>query len=86
LPEKKEQFLFIAKELKSIIGAEGLLSYNFYESKPNHYQEIYTFESEEAFEAFDDDSNRRVNILTAKLSSILKNPAIKYLTLKELEF
>ena len=42
-PVKRSEFLAVAKELKSLVVAEGLESYSVYEAKPNHFEEIYIF-------------------------------------------
>ena len=52
-PEKKEEYLSVIKELKNLLNPEGLESYSVYETKGknHHYQEQYTFNSVEAYEA-----------------------------------
>jgi len=84
-PEKKEEYLVVIKELKNLLKAEGLESYSVYEvkGKPGHFQEIYSFTSEEAFEAFDDNQNERINILIGKLNDLTVDNTTKYLTLSE---
>ena len=84
-PEKKEDYLVVIKELKNLLKAEGLESYSVYElkGKPNHFQEIYSFTTQEAFDAFDDNQNERVNILIAKLNEMTVDNTTKYSTLYE---
>ena len=84
-PNKKEDYLGVVKELKSVLKAEGLESYSVYEvkGKANNYQEIYTFTSSEAFDQFDDDQNERLNILISKLSDLTVDNSTKYSTLYE---
>jgi L-rhamnose mutarotase len=83
--EKKEDYLGVIKELKNLLKAEGLENYSIYEikGKPNHFQEIYSFSSQEAFEAFDDNQNERINILINKLSEMTVDNSTKYTTLLE---
>jgi hypothetical protein len=83
---KKEEYFSVVKELKNLLKAEGLESYAVYEikGKPNNYQEIYTFASDEAFEKFDDDQNERLNILINKLNDLTVENSIKYTTLHEI--
>jgi quinol monooxygenase YgiN len=83
--EKKEDYLVVIKELKNLLKAEGLESYSVYElkGKPNHFQEIYSFTTQEAFDAFDDNQNERVNILIAKLNEMTVDNTTKYSTLYE---
>ncbi|HEY6906568.1 MAG TPA: hypothetical protein VI230_03830 [Ignavibacteriaceae bacterium] len=84
--EKKEDYLSVIKELKNLLSAEGLENYSVYETKGknHHYQEQYTFNSVEAYEAFDDDQNERINILINKLNDLTVEGSTKYTTLYEL--
>ena len=83
---KKEEYLGVVKELKSLLKAEGLENYSVYEvkGKPNNYQEIYTFSSSEAFDQFDDNQNERLNILINKLNDLTTENSTKYTTLHEI--
>ncbi len=84
--EKKEDYLSVIKELKNLLNPEGLENYSVYETKGknHHYQEQYTFNSVEAYEAFDDDQNERINILINKLNDMTVDGTTKYTTLYEL--
>ena len=68
-----------------MLKAEGLESYSVYElkGKPNNYQEIYTFSSNEAFDKFDDDQDERLNLLITKLSDLTTANSTKYTTWHE---
>jgi len=79
-PLKRVEYLNVAKELKSLVSAEGLESYSVYEvkGKLNHFQEVYIFSSVEAHENFDDSSNERINLLINKLSEIKVKNTTKY--------
>ncbi len=85
-PDKKEEYLSVIKELKTLLNPEGLESYSVYETKgKNHlYQELYIFNSVEAYEAFDDDQSERINILINKLNDMTVDGSTKYTTLYEL--
>jgi quinol monooxygenase YgiN len=85
-PIKKEEYLDIIRELKNLLKTDGLEKYEVFEvkGKANTFQEIYEFVSKEAFEAFDDDQNERLNILINKLSDITVDNSTKYSTLYEL--
>lgn len=85
IPEKKEEYQRIIKELKNLVKAEGLESYSAYKqkNKENSYEEIYMFESEEAYENFDDYSDERVDILMTQLSELIKQQSTHYSTLFE---
>ena len=84
--DKKEEYLRTIRELKNLIKAEGLESYSVYEvkGKANRFQEQYIFSSNEAFEAFDDDTDERINILITKISVMTIDHTTKYTTFVEL--
>ena len=87
LPEKRSEYLDVIRELKTLVKADGLESYSVYETKgkANDFEEIYTFESEKAYEDFDDQSDDRVDILMTKLSDMIKQQSTHYATLFEVE-
>jgi hypothetical protein len=84
--EKREEYLRTIRELKNLIRTEGLESYSVYEAKgkPNRFQEQYIFSSNETFEAFDDDTDERINILITKISGMTVDHSTKYTTSLEL--
>lgn len=84
--EKRDEYLKVVKELKNLLKAEGLESYNVYEAKGklNGFQELYTFSSMEAYEAFDDLNDERINILIDKISGISVEKSTKYNTFVQL--
>lgn len=85
LPEKRDEYIKIIRELKNLLKADGLESYNVFEvkGKPNSFQEQYAFTSMEAYEAFDDETNEQVNILIDKINEIAVDKSTKYTTLIE---
>jgi len=86
LPEKRDEYLKVIRELKNLLSADGLESYSVYEikGKPNNFQEQYTFSSMEAYEEFDDDTNERMNILIDKINEMSVDKSTKYTTLIQL--
>jgi quinol monooxygenase YgiN len=84
--DKRDEYLKTIRELKTLIRAEGLESYSVYEvkGKANRFQEQYIFNSNEAFENFEDDSDERINILVNKISSMTAEHTTKYNTLSEI--
>jgi hypothetical protein len=82
---KRDEYLMLARELKTLLKADGLENYAVYEvkGKQNHFEELYTFNSLEAYENFDDNQNERMGILLNKLSSMVKDNSTKYTTLTE---
>jgi quinol monooxygenase YgiN len=87
LPEKRSEYLDVIRELKNLVKADGLESYSVFESKgkANNFEEIYIFESNQAYEDFDDQSDERVDILMTKLSDMIKQQSTHYETLFEVE-
>jgi len=86
LPDKRNDYLDVIRELKSLIKAEGLESYNVFEvkGKTNNFEEVYTFSTKKAYEDFDDDPNERVDLLMNKLSDLIKQQSTQYTTLFEI--
>lgn len=82
-PAKKDEYLDIIREFKNLLKSDGLEKYEVFEvkGKANTFQELYEFDSKEAFEAFDDDQNERLNILINKLSDLTIENSTKYSTL-----
>lgn len=80
--EKRDEFFKVVRELKNLLKADGLESYTVYEvkGKPNNFQEIYTFSSMEAYEAFDDMNDERINILIDKIGDMAVDKSTKYTT------
>lgn len=83
--ENRNEYISTAKELKTLLKAEGLENYSIYEvkGKKNHFQEVYLFNSEEAYENFDDNQNERINILINKISEMTIDNSTRYNTLIE---
>jgi len=85
LPEKREDYMTIMKELKTLVAVKGLESYSVFEqkNKSNNFEELYIFENQEAYDEFDDNQSERVNILMGKLSDLIKENSTKYTVLAE---
>ncbi|HED06579.1 MAG TPA: hypothetical protein ENI57_00490 [Ignavibacteria bacterium] len=83
---KREEYLTIIRELKILLTFDSLEDYSVYEvrGKANHFEEIYTYKSPEAFENSDDEENERINILINKLSTLTNGNTTKYTTLYEI--
>ncbi|SRR3989339_1075650 len=84
-PEKREEYLDVVRELKNIVKAEGLETYSVFEqkNKPNNFEEVYIFKSQEAYENFEDNTDERIDILMTKLSDMIKEQTTQYTTLFE---
>jgi quinol monooxygenase YgiN len=83
--EKREEYLDVVRELKNIVKAEGLETYSVFEqkNKPNNFEEVYIFKSQEAYENFEDNTDERIDILMTKLSDMIKEQTTQYTTLFE---
>lgn len=86
-PEKRNDYVSVIKELKNLVMGDGLDSYSVYEfkGKPNSFEEIYIYDSKEAWENSDENIDERVDILMTKLSDMIKEKSTKYNTLFELD-
>ncbi|PJA97530.1 MAG: hypothetical protein CO129_00765 [Ignavibacteriales bacterium CG_4_9_14_3_um_filter_34_10] len=86
LPEKRNEYFDVIRELKSLIKADGLESYSVFEvkGKANNFEEVYTFVNKQSYEDFDDDPNERVDLLMNKLSDMIKQQSTQYTTLFEI--
>ncbi len=84
--DKNEEYLSVIKELKNLLTADDLEEYSVFavKGKPTHFQAQYTFGSEEAFEAFDDHDDERINLLINKLSDLTLDHSTKYITLNKI--
>ena len=87
IPEKRNEYLEIVKELKNVVKGEGLEEYSIFEQKgkENSFEEIYTYKSKEAWEEADEIENERVDILMSKLSDLIQDKTTHYSTLFEVE-
>jgi L-rhamnose mutarotase len=84
-PERRVEYLDVVRELKNLVKADGLESYSVFEqkNKANNFEEVYIFNSQEAFENFDDNQDERIDILMTKLSDMIKEQTTQYTTLFE---
>jgi antibiotic biosynthesis monooxygenase (ABM) superfamily enzyme len=86
-PNKREDYLDSIKEYKSLIKSEGLANYSLLEEKgkSNKFREVFEFDSEEAFDEFDDAGNDRLTLLNRKLESFKIAKSTHSRTLVEIE-
>ena len=84
-PDKRNEYLGIVRELKSLVKAEGLESYSVFEekNKQNNFSEVYVFASSEAYEKFDDIEDERIDLLMTKLSDMIMQQSTHYSTMYE---
>lgn len=86
-PEKREEYLNSIKELKLLIKPDGMENYSVFEvkGKPNNFQEMFVFSSEEAFESYEDNLDERTSLLISKITEMQIKQTSKYLTLIEVQ-
>ena len=86
IPDKREEYLDVIRELKNLVKGNGLESYTVYEQKSdkNSFKEVYIYESKEACENADESENERIDILMTKLSDLVKDKTTHYSTLFEI--
>jgi quinol monooxygenase YgiN len=76
----EEEYLKIAKELKAIVKAEGLLDYQILKLQgKNEFCEMFVFENQEAYENYDDD-DEMLTLLLSKLSELIVEGSMEYST------
>lgn len=85
IPDRRQDYLDVVRELKNLVKAEGLESYSVYElkNKTNSFEEIYIFKTQEAYDHFEENTDERIDILMTKLSDMIKEQSTHYTTLYE---
>ena len=86
-PEKQEEYLTLAKELKQHFAVERKKNYRIFEvkGKKGSFVEEFLCNSVEEFEALEDDMTESSESLVNKLETLLKEGKAKYTTLLEVE-
>lgn len=84
-PNKREDYIDSIREYKNLIDSDGLLRYSLLEEKGknNRFREVFEFESEEAFDNFDDAGDERLAVLNLKLESLKLAKSTRSRTLVE---
>ena len=85
-PEQRANYLTLIAEVKSHLINVGKKNYSVFEVKgrKNHFTEVYVFNSEEEFEALDDNQDERTQDLLSKLEVCTDDDGMKYTTAVEL--
>ncbi len=86
-PEKREQYLALAKEMKSHFSQTRNKHYSVYEQKgkKNSFVEEFICASLEEYDTLEDDLDEKSEDLVNRLEGILKDGKAKYSTLTEIE-
>ena len=83
-PEKREEYLSLAKDMKSHLNDSKGKNYNIYEQKnrKNNFSEVFVCSSMEEFDQLEDDQDEKTEQLVGRLNGLLVN-GMKYSTLIE---
>ncbi len=86
-PNRRDDYLTLAKELKNHFAVERKKIYRIYEikGKKNSFVEEFECASMEEYEALEDDMNENSEKLVDRLEALLKDGKAKYTTLVELD-
>ena len=87
IPDKRDKYLNVVKELRNLVKGDGLESYSVYESKnkQNSFEEVYIYNNKESWENSDNEIDERVDILMTQLSDMIVQKSTHYSTLFEIE-
>ena len=85
-PEQRANYLSLIAEVKSHLVNVGKKNYSVFEvkGKKNHFTEVYVFNSEEEFEALDDNQDEKTQDLLSQLEVCTDDDGMKYTTSIEL--
>lgn len=86
-PEKRDEYLALAAELKRQFAGEQKKNYTIYEQKgkKNFFVEEFVCESEEEYEALEDGMTESSEELVNRLELMLKDGKARYATLIEIQ-
>lgn len=86
LPDKRDEFLVLAKEMKAHFADAKKKDYAMFEvkGKGNGVVEQFTCSSREEFDALEDDLDERGEALVDRLSGLIAGGSARYSTLVEL--
>lgn len=83
IPEKREEYLQTISDLRSYIQETSSNNYSVFENKksPNNFTEMYVCESEEEFDAIEDNQSDETIELTQRLfNDYIKDKKVNYAT------
>ena len=86
-PDKRDEYLALAREMKSHFRQVRKKNYTVYEQKGkrNSFVEEFTCTSMEEYDALEDDLDEKSEELVNRLESLLRDGKAKYTTLTEVE-
>ncbi|MEK7249300.1 MAG: hypothetical protein AAB209_02650 [Bacteroidota bacterium] len=79
-PEQRENYLSLISEIKNHMVNVGKKNYSVFEvmGKKNQFAEVYFFNSEEEFDALDDNQDEQTQELLSKLEGVIDDGGMKY--------
>jgi len=82
-PEKRDEYLALAKEMKSHLAGNRGKDYAIYEhkTKKNSFSEVFVCGSKEEYDQLEDDQDEKTEELVSRLEGLLSNGKMKYTTL-----
>ncbi len=84
-PEKRDEYLQFAREMKEYFVNAKKQNYGIYEGKvkKNQFTEVFITESMEDYEALDDDTDEAAEALVNRLEEFIDGDGMKYNTIVE---
>ena len=85
VPERRDEYLALAREMKTYFEGTDHKNYAIYEQKgkKNSFVEEFVCASMEEFEALEDNMTEKGELLVERLNAFLKDGKAKYTTLIE---
>ena len=86
-PEKRDDYLAFARELKNHLSSARKIDYSIFENKTkkNNFTEVFSCKSIDEYEQLEDNEDETTQQLLARLETFLLNGSMKYSTLVEAE-
>lgn len=83
IPEKREEYLALMKEMRDHLVGEKQKKYSVYElkGKKNSFVEVFLCETMEEYDALEDDQDETTEALVQRLEEFLEDGKMKYSTL-----
>lgn len=85
IPEKREAYLALMKEMHKHLADEKGKNYSVYEQKgkPNSFVEVFLCNSMEEYDALEDNQDEKTDAFVEQLEEFLHEGKMKYMTLVE---
>jgi hypothetical protein len=86
-PDQRERYIGLIREMKQQMAGAGTAEYAVFETKgrKNHFTEVFTTASVDAFDALEDNQDERTQELVSRIEECVDDGGMKYSTLLEAE-